>query len=491
MKFKALTCIVAMTLFAASAIPVRLAAQEKQEHKEGHHRYKLIDLGTLGGPNSSLSGPGLQTLNNRGTFAIFANTSTSNPNVGCFIPFNAPDCFVEHPAVLQNGTLTALDVLPGGTNSQTDAISASGLIVGWSENGLIDPLTGLPEGDAVLWERGKVINLGTVPGGTESLATEVNSRGEVVGFSNNDVPDPFSMTGFPTQTRAFLWQKGMIQDLGTLGGPDALAEVVNERGQIAGPAYTNSTPNPSTGIPTQDPFLWQNGTMTDLGTLGGTIGFPNWLNSRGQVVGTSNLAGDTTHHGFLWDRGTLTDLGTLGGDDSEANWISDSGFVVGRADVPGSQSHHAFLWKNGVMTDLGVVDSFPCSTAFSVNSNGQVVGETGICGQGGGPSFFSEHGGPMVDVNTLVLPGSDIEVVDAFQINDRGEIAGGGLLPNGDIHAVLLVPASPAEIAAAAAAPNHVAPRPAAAGRPRPATSTGAWSATPWLRGLTRSRRLP
>jgi hypothetical protein len=63
----------------------------------------------------------------------------------------------------------------------------------------------------------------------------------------------------------------------------------------------------------------------------------------------------------------------------------------------------------------------------------------------------------MVDINTLVLPSSNpsnITVVDANQINDRGEIAGGGVLPNGDFHAVLLVPASPAEIAAAGSQPS-------------------------------------
>jgi hypothetical protein len=57
----------------------------------------------------------------------------------------------------------------------------------------------------------------------------------------------------------------------------------------------------------------------------------------------------------------------------------------------------------------------------------------------------------MVDINTLVLPGSDIEVVDALYINDAGVVAGGGFLPNGDFHAVVLVPASPEEIAAASA----------------------------------------
>src|SRR5215472_4833835 len=138
-------------------------------------------------------------------------------------------------------------------------------------------------------------------------------------------------------------------------------------------SYTNATPNPITGIPTLDPFLWEGGTMIDLGTLGGTFSVQSWLNSRGQVVGTMNLAGDVNKHGFLWERGSLVDLGTLGGNDSEANWISDSGDIVGRADVPGSQSHHAFLWKNSVMTDLGLVSPFPCSTAISVNSKGQVL----------------------------------------------------------------------------------------------------------------------
>jgi probable HAF family extracellular repeat protein len=443
MKSRTRRWMTVVSLFAALAMPGCMAAQDIStlDHKTKHHQYKLIDLGTLGGPNSFLSGPGLETLNNAGMFAGYGNTSASNPNPNCYVPFNAPDCFVEHPFRWQNGALTDLPVLPGGTNSQTNWIAASGLIAGWSENGLIDPLTSLPEGNAVLWVGKKVIDLGTLPGGTESLATAVNSRGQVAGFSSDDVPDDFSLAGFPTQTRAFLWRYGAIRDLGTLGGADALAAVVNEDGQVAGLAYTNSTPNPTTGIPTLDPFLWQNGMMKDLGTLGGTLGFATWLNDRGQVVGTSNLVGDTTNHGFLWNRGTLRDLGTLGGTNSEANWISDSGLVVGRADFsPLSTNHHAFLWENGVMTDLGVVSPWPCSTALSVNASGQMVGETGICGVGGGPTFLSEHGRPMVDVNALVFPKSDIKVVDAFDINDNGEIAGAGVLLNGDVHAILLVP---------------------------------------------------
>ena len=425
-------------LIAVLTLPVVSSAQEE---KKEHHHYKLVDIGTLGGPNSFFSGPGLPILNNRGTFAIIANTTTPNPNPGCFIGSNAPDCFVEHAAVWHNGTLIDLGVLPGGANSQTTSISASGLIAGLSENGLIDPLTGQQEIVGVLFEGHQTIDIGTLPGGTESLATNLNSRGQVTGFSNNDLSDPFSIVGFPTQTRTFLWQNGAMKDLGTLGGPDAAPNAMNERGQIVGFSYTNTTASTNCAWPlTTDPFLWENGEMHDLGTLGGTCGYALWINQRGQVVGTSNLRGDASHHAFVWDDGKLTDVGTLGGDNSEGDWMSDSGYVVGRADLPGSQSHHAYRWKNGVMADLGTLSPWPCSTALSVNSIGQVVGETGICGVGGGPAFLSENGGPIVDVNALIVPASDIQVVSEFDINERGEIAGIGVVPSGDEHAVLLIP---------------------------------------------------
>ena len=471
MKSRRLTRIIAMTLLAV-ALPITMTAQN-------HHRYKVVDVGTLGGPNSYHS-TFVQILNNRGAFAAYANTSTPNPNPGCFIPFpnfgNPPDCFVEQAVVLRNGAVTELPVLPGGMNSQTNWISGSGLIAGFSENGVIDPLTGLPEARAVLWTKdGQVNDLGTLPGGNESLAAAVNSRGQVVGFSNNDVPDPFSLMGLVTQSRAFLWQNGVMQDLGTLGGTDGVAFDINEQGQIAGFSYTNSDA-------TLNPFLWQNGTMTDIGSLGGTFGSPNWLNSRGQVVGFSNLAGDATHHGFLWDQGTLTDVGTLGGDNSEADWISDSGLVVGAADVPGSLTHHGFLWRHGVMTDLGVIDGDACSTGHGVNSRGQVVGGAGICGPGGRPWLW-ENGGPMVDLNDLALPGSGLHLQAATEINERGEIVCRGVLPNGDQHVVLLVPVDGVESAnSGAVATPSLSPRYVPSGTQHPPQSR--WSNRYQMPGL-------
>jgi hypothetical protein len=84
MRCKLWSFAIAVTLFAEAGIPLHLAAQDKQDEHQKHHHFRLIDLGTLGGPNSFLSGPGVQTLNNRGTFAGIGNTATPNANPGSF-----------------------------------------------------------------------------------------------------------------------------------------------------------------------------------------------------------------------------------------------------------------------------------------------------------------------------------------------------------------------------------------------------------------------
>ena len=137
--------------------------------------------------------------------------------------------------------LTDLGTLPGGASSQALWITANGLIAGNSQNGEIDPLfPGWGEFRVVLWKGGKIIDLGTMQGGYESFVSTANSRGQVVGLALNTVPDSFNINGpgfFPTQSPAFLWQHGAIRDLGTLGGDEANAIFINERGQVAGNSY--------------------------------------------------------------------------------------------------------------------------------------------------------------------------------------------------------------------------------------------------------------
>lgn len=442
MKSTILITMTAITLFAALVLPIGLAAQQP--------RYKLIDLGTFGGPNSHyFSAPVVQSVNSRGMVVGAADTPDADPDA----PFCFFDCFVNRAFVWQAGKLVDLGVLPGGYNSAALSINNQGMIDGFADNGKLDPLTGIPEIASVVWKQGHIVDLGTL-GGNFTFDNAMNNRGQVVGITLNGIPDPFSYIdlGFfgnsgGTQTRAFRWQDGAMLDLGTLGGPDSWGDSINEHGQVTGWAYTDSTPNPTTGVPTQHPFLWENGTMTDLGTLGGTLavtgsrGAPGGgsINDRGEVIGTSNLAGDTVHHPFLWHHGALTDLGTLGGANGEAYWINNRGEVVGRADVSGSTNHHAVLWRHGTITDLGVAAGWPCSTAIDINARGQVVIDTGICGVGGGPGLLWENG-VTYDLNTLVPAGSGFFVGDPSFINDRGEIAVTGVLPNGDTHDLLLVP---------------------------------------------------
>ena len=185
----------------------------------------------------------------------------------------------------------------------------------------------------------------------------MNDREQVVGMALNAVPDPFSLYGFTifgssnsTQTRAFLWEQNSgMQDLGTLGGSDAWAFFINERGQIAGNSYTNSTANPSSGFPTLDPFFFHQGKMLDIGTLGGVVGFVGALNNLGEVIGGSSTAENTAAcyvpaaqsiefgnpgcDPFLWDRRKLIDLATRprGGSPLTADGINNLGEIVGAA----------------------------------------------------------------------------------------------------------------------------------------------------------------
>jgi probable HAF family extracellular repeat protein len=446
MKFQKLVWVLWLIAVSLLANPVRLRAQVPS-----HHHYFAIDLGTLGGPNSSGCVPGCRLLNNQRAAVFHADTSTPDP----FPSYPLVDGYEPLGVYWQNGQFTTLNSSPSGYDAFPGWVSDTGLVSGYAENGQVDPTTNFPEVRAVLWLNGVPIDLGTL-GGNASVGSGVNNLGQVAGAALNRVSDPWAGAFYDysylpfagsTQTHAFLWQFGAIRDLGTLGGPDSQASSVNEGGQVAGYSFTNATANETTGIPTIGPFLWAKGSMRDLGTLGGTIGLATGLNNLGQVIGQSDLAGDATFHPFLWNGHTMLDLKTLGGANGEAIWINDAGQVAGWADLNVSpEAHDAFLWENGNMKDLGTVDGDPCSTAYGLNSLGQVVGNSGDGSgyPGCGPklhAFLWENGGPAVDLDALFAPlPSGLELHGACCINDQGEILGFGLLPNGDTHSVLLIP---------------------------------------------------
>jgi len=414
-------------------ISARLVAQD---HPARHKHYILVDIGTFGGPHSQVNFNS-RVINAQGTVAGGASTAVPDP----ICTFDAPNCFYMHALQWRSGGVTDLGTLPGGNNSFAAAVNDHGWIAGSSENGLVDPAFG-PVADATLWRDGHVVDLGTF-GGPVGIASDINARGQVVGGGLNTIPDPFAFFGFATQARAFLWQNGQMRDLGTLGGNDAVAQFVNERGQVAGVSYTSSVPNPENGIPAIDPFLWEDGRMIDLGSLGGINGAVNGLNQRGQVAGNSDVTRDgSISHAFLWDHGSLHDLGTLGGDFSFTTWIDDSGEAVGGATTPDNATLRATRWKNGHATNLGSLNGDVCSIAFGSNSAGEIVGNSIACDveEGTVRPFLWENGGPMVDMNSLIPLGSGLILREGVFINDAGEIAGVADLENGDQHAFLLIP---------------------------------------------------
>lgn len=444
---------VAMAVFcAAVAIPVLSVAQHDTDHRQP--RYRLIDLGTFGGVTSYINpvGNGGPYMNGKGMVVGSSMTSIPIPPNQNGYPCPSPPDEVFH--AMQWGLSGVTELQSLGLSSDCGnalAINDRGETVGTSENGKLDPATGVLQLRAVMWKDGHIRNLGTL-GGNHSFASAINDRRQIVGFALNKIPDPFSLFDFGiggftngTQTRAFLWHEGQMQDLGTLGGPDAWATFVNEPGQIAGYSYTNSIPNQTTGIPTVNPFIWtKDAGMIDLGSLGGTFGLPVGLNNRGQAIGISNLAGDGNADPFLWDGRELIDMFTagIGGNFLFANGINDVGEVIGAATF---QNHpfDAAIWRSGVVTDLGALPGDCFSQAFVMNSRGQIAGNSATC-DGSTIRAALWEDGRVFDLNTHISGSSDLLLVEANAINDRGEIAGNGF-PTGCTdfsctHAYVLIP---------------------------------------------------
>jgi probable HAF family extracellular repeat protein len=227
-------------------------------------------------------------------------------------------------------------------------------------------------------------DLGELDGGEDfSFANAINPAGQVVGYSNVGPGSAGSSI-----TRGWLWENGIMTDLGTLGGASSVATGINPSGEVVG--YSDVGTDGTTHA-----FLWRNGVMTDLGALGGgygdalsTYSAAYGISAKGQVVGIS-LAPGGQSHAFLWDKGVMRDLGTLGGSESGARAINREDQVVGFS-LTAQEAGRGFLWENGVMTDLGSLAGRCCSVANGINRHGQVVGYVYDLNEIGGqdPSTF-------------------------------------------------------------------------------------------------------
>jgi probable HAF family extracellular repeat protein len=330
-------------------------------------------------------------------------------------------------AASEDYTVTDLGTL-GGTYSYASGVNDGGQVVGYSST------TNDTATHAFLYpdENNKLEDLGTL-GGSVSYAYDINEGGQVVGeaYINNDADN-----------HAFLYDstKGM-QDLNDLIPPDSgwtlyYAGAINTAGQIVGGGAINGQFHA---------FLYENGQVQDLGTLG-QESYAIGINDGGQVVGYSSTTSGAAYHAFLYpdENNKMEDLGTLGGQYSYAYDINEGGQVVGDSYINNDATTHAFLYpdENNKMQDLGTLGGQD-SYASGINDSGQVVGAASTTNDADFHAFLKESGQPMIDLNTLIPADSGWNLNDAGAINTAGQIVGAGVMSNGQNHAFLLTPGTP------------------------------------------------
>jgi probable HAF family extracellular repeat protein len=230
--------------------------------------------------------------------------------------------------------------------------------------------------------------------------------------------------GAPERSRALTKENETwtVVKLGTLGGTQCASDAVgiNDRGQVIGDSGTGTSC-------TSHAFLWQNGEIKDLGTLGGTESDAKAISPRGDIIGFSTTAaGRVEADGFVWRNGRMTDLGA--GSNPEA--INRQGEVVGKIGA-----FRAFLWRNGNL--IRIAPRF--SDAFGIDNRGVITGDiveysgkiTKFLWRDGRRTDLEEQAVPLInDRGELVVlaKGWENPLFQLFQfppvINDRGQVAG-------------------------------------------------------------------
>jgi probable HAF family extracellular repeat protein len=408
MKSRTLTCTTSLIIFA-TAVLTPLTAQVQ---------YTVTDLGGLGG---SFSAP--NTINNLGQVAGSASL---------------PGDEVGHAFFWSNGKITDLGTL-GGPVSVGAGINESGEVVVGADTSLFGGLRNtICATEAIcrmfLWRKGVrvVPDLGTLEGGTDTgiydivsfgLGTSmINNRRQVIGQADIPVFDPNLSDPPVAISRAFLWEKGAMTDLGVLGeGHDAFANAINDEGQVVGASQYTASSDPVLQFPPPHTFLWQKGTMTDLGAFpGAKISNGLGINNAGQVVGLSTVRGDNDFHAALWSGGVLTDLGVFPGDtDSVANAINSRGQIVGASGSP--TTLRAMIWENDTGIDLNTriaaSSGWQLLIAIDINDRGQITG-FGIHNNPNGQSAFLLT--PIANPHTNDRPGRSASTIRGTFVEKKG-----------------------------------------------------------------------
>ncbi|MGC1299220.1 MAG: hypothetical protein WA869_29700, partial [Alloacidobacterium sp.] len=238
--------------------------------------------------------------------------------------------------------------------------------------------------------------------------------------------------------------------LPTLGGNNGQASAINNRGQIVGISETTAQDSgcpPSKPGKIISPVFWEKGEVRALPTVAGDPdGFVQGLNDQGQAVGSSGTCTSIATHAVLWENDTAFQLPDLGRDGNDAYAINDHGQVVGYVSSADGTTIVASLWQNGArssVTSLGILPGDSAAFATGINNRGQVVGSTFDSGGNWSRGFIWQDN-VMTDLNTLIPEDSNLFVIAASNINERGQISGMATVMSGPdegkIHAILATP---------------------------------------------------
>jgi hypothetical protein len=274
------------------------------------------------------------------------------------------------------------------------------------------------------------VSLGLLPDGLFSIATAIRN-GRVTG---NAGTGPFSLF-----THIFLFEEGTLADLGTLGdfSLSSFATSINATRVICGAA---DPPDFSGIVPA---CVAPGAGLLQLATLGGANGFVNALTDSGDRCGMSDTVGGD-HHATLWPAGATVpvDLHEGPGDVSLCLSINEAQQAVGNVDT--ADGPRGFVWTHATgMVPLAPLPGDTSSQARSINSAGDIVG-TSAHGDDtlqrlvSVPVLWDAHG-LATDLTDVIDTDHDCELEGAVANSDDGHIVVNGRC-DGALHAFLLTP---------------------------------------------------
>jgi len=306
----------------------------------------------------------------------------------------------------------------GGSATFVRNMSNTGYVTGWS-------LDGGGSTWAYLWHAGSMTNLGGLTGASNSEGLGVDDNGDVSGDSD--------FAGSGGVSHATTWIGGAANDLGQFDSGTFLFNSfgygINNSGFVTGTGGGIHFGGHA--------FLYDPSNPPLVDISGGLIGVGFAINSSGDVAGggAKRLANGT----YVPISGT-------------AFALLDNGQMAGQ-----NGSQHATLYSStGIATDLGTLPGDTSSIAFGLNTAGDVVGES----DSGPPTptgrAFLYRVGVMVDINSLIVPGSGWVLNDARSINDAGVIVGNGLYFGQERGYMLTVGPAPVAVQSIAVNPTSV-----------------------------------